>query len=134
MKIKISKSDPFLDMVVRIASMYRNLDTKVLEVYPKYLASSKYSLPKACFFNAQKYVQAHPDCKYVLGVVSLYDIPIEHAWVKLANGNYIDTTLNDSLRYVSVIELNLATIALCQKSLPKNQKIGYLDLATLNRI
>ena len=47
--------------------------------------------PKRCFDNCFNLAVEH-DVTYVLGVCHKL-IPIEHAWIKLADGQYVDPTL-----------------------------------------
>jgi hypothetical protein len=49
--------------------------------------------PKACFQNATLLMLEQPDLTYVEGKVSVYGLPIDHAWCVDQNGLVIDPTL-----------------------------------------
>lgn len=67
---------------------------------------------KECFNNAFRYILDNLDAVYVLGFIFMYNIPIEHAWVK-DQSTYFDVTLipQNQQGYVKVAEFTFDQIA-----------------------
>ena len=114
-----------------MAGMYRNLVNKsdVKQVEVKRL-KSKFSGAKACFHNAQRLVKSKPGSFYVLGFIFFHGIPIEHAWVKLSTGEYIDSTLDGNDNYYAVLELTQDEMI----PLIKKYGDGYVNISSVNRM
>ena len=52
---------------------------------------------KACFMNATNLAIGNPDLTYVEGKVSIYGVPIEHAWCATADGIVVDPTMEAAM-------------------------------------
>jgi len=124
----LKESSEALSHINMIVGMYRNLDSNIKKVEVKHL-SSKFGGAKACFHNAQRLAKSKPESFYVLGFIIFHGIPIEHAWVKLSSGEYIDSTLDGIDEYYSVLELSQEEM----EPLIKKYGDGYVDLSSVNR-
>lgn len=96
---------------------------------------------KQCYSNASKLSMYIPEVKYVEGLVSLFGIPIEHAWNEI-NGEYFDITFDLARKndpeptkyrdspyeeYLSIIELD------SEKVMDYADQTGYYGPYTLSK-
>jgi hypothetical protein len=128
----LHESSDELSTIHMIAGMYKNLNINVQQVYIQHI-KSRYNGMKNCFYNAEMTVKKNKTAKYVLGFIIVHGVPLEHAWIKLASGDYIDTTINTPEKYSYYSCLELTNDELLNQIKHTKSKPGYIDLSVLNR-
>ena len=128
----LTESSDDLSTIQMIAGMYKNLNTNVQQIAANHIRS-RYNGIKNCFYNAEMYVKKHPTSKYVIGFIVVHDVPLEHAWIRLPSGEYVDPTVTTTEKYNYYSCLELTNDELMNQIKKTKSKPGYIDLSTLNR-
>jgi hypothetical protein len=93
----------YLEQMVQFADKYgmqSDLPKFLLKYGKEYVADANTykgsrATPKNCYGNCTHIAMDCRDLAYVEGYVSVYGVPIQHAWLTNAKGNLIDPTLVD---------------------------------------
>lgn len=129
---QFNEAEDDLATVKMIAGMYQNVPTNVQQITPQHI-QSRYNGMKNCFYNSEMTVKKSKTSKYILGFVIVHGVPLEHAWVQLPSGEYIDPTITNPEEYEYYSCLELTYDELIDQIKRSKSKPGWIDLSTINR-
>ena len=96
------------NLINMLTSRLSHLEVNIKEIPVSSIPYSR-SIKKECFNNCYRYLMDtyQSGSTYILGYVLIHGVPIEHAWVKTADGYYDVTLSQPNLVYIAVTEVSL---------------------------